>query len=139
MLWGSLIGFKSLSVFAVLGGGGCGCLVTRSCRALWDPTGCNPPWDSPGKNTGVGAISFSRGSSRPRDRTRVSCIAGRFFTTEPPGNARLAAGLTPGHHMRLLRKHSPAQRGSSAVSLAALPLAEPRPSCVSQCSALPLH
>ena len=26
------------------------------------------------------AISFSRGSSRPRDRTRVSCTAGRFFT-----------------------------------------------------------
>ena len=29
------------------------------------------------------AISFSRGSSRPRDRTRVSCIAGGFFTAEP--------------------------------------------------------
>ena len=26
------------------------------------------------------AISFSRGSSRPRNRTRVSCIVGRFFT-----------------------------------------------------------
>ena len=26
------------------------------------------------------AITFSRGSSRLRDRTRVSCIAGRFFT-----------------------------------------------------------
>ena len=26
------------------------------------------------------AISFSGGSSRPRDRTWVSCIAGRFFT-----------------------------------------------------------
>ena len=26
------------------------------------------------------AISFSRGSSRPRDQTWVSCIAGRFFT-----------------------------------------------------------
>ena len=25
-------------------------------------------------------MSFSRGSSRPRDRTQVSCIAGRFFT-----------------------------------------------------------
>ena len=29
------------------------------------------------------AISFSRGSSRPRDLTRVSCIAGSFFTAEP--------------------------------------------------------
>ena len=26
------------------------------------------------------AIPFSRGSSQPRDRTQVSCIAGRFFT-----------------------------------------------------------
>ena len=26
-------------------------------------------------------IPFSRGSSRPRDRTRVSYIAGRFFTS----------------------------------------------------------
>ena len=29
------------------------------------------------------AIPFSRGSSQPRDRTQVSHIAGRFFTTEP--------------------------------------------------------
>ena len=82
------------------------------------------PWDSPGKNTGVGchfllqcmkvkserevaqscqtlndpmdytvhgicqarilewvAFPFSRGSSQPRDRTQVSCIGGRFFTS----------------------------------------------------------
>ena len=31
------------------------------------------------------AIPFSMGSSRPRNRTCVSCLAGRFFTTEPPG------------------------------------------------------
>ena len=30
------------------------------------------------------AISFSRGSSWPRDWTQVSCLTGRFFTTEPP-------------------------------------------------------
>ena len=30
-------------------------------------------------------IPFSRGSSWPRDQTHVSCTAGRFFTTEPPG------------------------------------------------------
>ena len=30
------------------------------------------------------AIPFSRGSSRPRDGTQVSCIAGRFFTVRPP-------------------------------------------------------
>ena len=31
-------------------------------------------WDFPGRNTGVGCISFSRGSSWPRDQTHVSCI-----------------------------------------------------------------
>ena len=35
------------------------------------------------------AISFSRGSSPPRDQTSVSCmspaLAAGFFTTEPPG------------------------------------------------------
>ena len=31
------------------------------------------------------AISFSRRSSQPRDQTLVSCFAGWFFTTEPPG------------------------------------------------------
>ena len=30
-------------------------------------------------------ISFSRGSSQPRDWTSVSCIGGDFFTAEPPG------------------------------------------------------
>ena len=39
------------------------------------------PWDFPGKNIGVDCISFSRGSSRPRNRTHVCCIAGRFFIT----------------------------------------------------------
>ena len=29
-------------------------------------------------------ISFSRGSSRPRDQTCISCLIGGFFTTEPP-------------------------------------------------------
>ena len=31
------------------------------------------------------AMPSSRGFSQPRDQTQVSCIAGRFFTTEPPG------------------------------------------------------
>ena len=31
------------------------------------------------------AISFSRGSSRPRDQTWVSCIAGRHFTIRATG------------------------------------------------------
>ena len=31
------------------------------------------------------AIPFSRGSSRPRDQTHVSCLADGLFTTESPG------------------------------------------------------
>ena len=31
------------------------------------------------------AMPSSRESSQPRDWTRISCIAGRFFTTEPLG------------------------------------------------------
>ena len=38
------------------------------------------PWNSPGKNTGVGCHSFSRVSSQYRDWTQDSCIAGGFFT-----------------------------------------------------------
>ena len=37
------------------------------------------PWNSPGKNAGVFAISFPKGSSWPRNHTDVFCIAGRFF------------------------------------------------------------
>ena len=37
-------------------------------------------WNIPGKNTGVGSHFLSQESSRPRDWTQVSCIAGRFFT-----------------------------------------------------------
>ena len=38
------------------------------------------PRSFPGKNTAVGCHSFSMGSSWPRHWTRVSCIAGGFFT-----------------------------------------------------------
>ena len=34
------------------------------------------------------AFSFSRVSSQPRDRTQVSCIAGRFFTSWATGEAQ---------------------------------------------------
>ena len=39
------------------------------------------------------AISSYRGSFRPRDRTLVSCaswLAGRFFTSEPPGSLQMS-------------------------------------------------
>ena len=35
------------------------------------------------------AFPVVRGSSQPRDRTYISCIAGRFFTTEAAGKPHL--------------------------------------------------
>ena len=47
-------------------------LVAQSCLTCCNPMNCRLlcPWNSPGKNTGVG-ILFSRGSSWPRDQTLV--------------------------------------------------------------------
>ena len=61
-------------------------LVTQSCLTLRDPMDCSPSGssvrgDSPGKNTGVVAMPSSQGSSQARDRTQVSCVASRFFTS----------------------------------------------------------
>ena len=39
------------------------------------------------------AISFSRGSSGPRDQTRVFCIASCSFTSEPPGKFETISGF----------------------------------------------
>ena len=42
------------------------------------------------------AMSFSRGSSHPRDWTHISCvssIAGEFFTTEPLGKPMFGGDL----------------------------------------------
>ena len=49
----------------------------QSCPTLY----MYSPWKSLGQNTGVGSLSLLQGSSQPRDRTQVSCIAGRFFTS----------------------------------------------------------
>ena len=45
-------------------------LVAQSCLTL---------------NTRVGCHALLQGSSQPRDQTRISCVAGGFFTTEPLG------------------------------------------------------
>ena len=59
-------------------------------RLFCDPTDCSSPGSSVHKISQARilervAIPFSRGSSQTRDRTQVSCIAGRFFTSEKPG------------------------------------------------------
>ena len=38
-------------------------------------------------------IPFSRGSSRPRDQTLLSCTAGEFFTTEPREKSPITARM----------------------------------------------
>ena len=60
-------------------------LVIQSYLTLCDPMDCSPPGSSVHRILQARilewvAIPFSRGSSQPRDRTQVSCIAGRFFT-----------------------------------------------------------
>ena len=59
-------------------------LVAQSCLILCNPTDYSLPsllcpWNSPGKNTGVGSHSLLQGIFQPRDWTQVSCIVGRFF------------------------------------------------------------
>ena len=59
-------------------------LVAQSWLTLCDPMGYSPPGPSvrgilQARILQWVAISFSRGSSRPRDRTEDSCIAGRFL------------------------------------------------------------
>ena len=59
--------------------------VTQSCPTLCDPMDCSPPGSSVHGILQAGilesvAILFSRGSSLPRDQTRASCTADRFFT-----------------------------------------------------------
>ena len=70
------------------------CLVAQTCLTLCDHMDCSPLGSSVYGSLQARILKWvsmpsSRGSSQPRDRTRVSCITGRFFTTEPPGK--------PGH------------------------------------------
>ena len=58
---------------------------TQSYPTLWDPVDCSLPGSSvhgilQAEILEWVTISFSTGSSWPRDQTWVSCIAGRFFT-----------------------------------------------------------
>ena len=60
-------------------------VVAQLCPTLWDPMDCTLPGSSVHRIFQARilewvAISFSRGSFGPRDRTQVSRIASRFFT-----------------------------------------------------------
>ena len=69
-------------------------LVTQLCLPLCEPMNCSPPGSSAhgilqARILEWVAIPSSTGSSRPRDRTWVSCIAGRFFTFWATGKSIL--------------------------------------------------
>ena len=71
--------------------------VTQSCPTLCHPVDCRPPGSSvhgisQARVLEWAAISFSRGSSQPRDRTQVSFIPGRCFNPEPPGKPHMPWG-----------------------------------------------
>ena len=62
-------------------------LVPKLCLTLetpWTVARLLFPWMQARKLEWV-ATSFSRESSWPKNQTEVSCVAGGFFTTEPPG------------------------------------------------------
>ena len=68
-------------------------LVAQSCPTLCNPMDCSLPVSfvhgiSQARIVERVAISFSRGSSRPRDRTRLSCILGKRFTVWAPGKPK---------------------------------------------------
>ena len=55
--------------------------VTQSCPTLWDPKDYTVHGILQARILEWVALPFSRGSFQPRDRTQVSGIAGRFFTS----------------------------------------------------------
>ena len=65
------------------------CLVVSNCN----PMDCSLPGssvhgDSPARILEWVAKPSSMGSSQTRDQTQVSCTAGRFFMSEPPGKPK---------------------------------------------------
>ena len=69
------------------------CLVAQSCPTLCHPMDCSPLGCSihgilQARILEWVAISFSRGSSQPRDRIRVSRIAGDSLPSDPPRKPR---------------------------------------------------
>ena len=96
--------------------------VTQSCPTLCKSMDFSPPDSSvhgisQARILKWAAISFSRGSSWPRDQTRVSCITRRFFTTEPPGELGVSFTSLPKWTMQ--RNRGKQQNGKDSRSLQA--------------------
>ena len=112
--------------------------VCQSCQTLCDPMDCSPPGSSV---HGISqarilewvAISFSRGSSWPRDRSHVFALSGGFFTIEPPGKPL-------GSRACVVLVNTPLPCSEPDVSWAGCfpPLPTPGPAQLQQCP-LPFH
>ena len=77
---------------------GC-CLVTKSCPAFYSSMDYSPPGSfvheiSQARILEWITISFSRRFSQPRDQIHISCLAGGFFSTEPPGKPQFNVNST---------------------------------------------
>ena len=75
--------------------------IAQSCPTLWDTMNCSLPGSLvhgifQARVLEWVVISFSRGSSQPRDRTWVSHTAGRRFTIWAAGNILLNMGFPGG-------------------------------------------
>ena len=92
-------------------------LLIIMCPTLCAPLSCSPPGSSvhgifQARIPEWVAISSSREFSKPRDQIRascVSCIAGRFFTTEPPGKPKCFTCIS------LISSHNNPQRWDQKV------------------------
>ena len=72
----------------------CVCSVAKLCLTLCNPMGCNPPGSCvygifQAKILEWCTISFSRKLPDPETEPVSPALAGRFFTTEPPGKLLL--------------------------------------------------
>ena len=94
-LW-SLVSFLTLAtsnqtyhILSILYNSCCCCSVAKSCLTLLQPHGLYStrllcPWDSPGKNTGVGCHFFVQGIILTQGSNPcLPALAGEFFIAEP--------------------------------------------------------
>ena len=105
------------------------CVCLLSCFShvqLCSPVDCSPPGSSVhgilrARIQEWIARSFPKGSCPPRDRTQVSCAAGRFFATEPLENSPPdCVARQTGHHHHARLQHSYATMDMEGGHLCAL-------------------
>ena len=89
--------------------------ITQSYQILCNPMNRSPPGSSvhgllQARILEWVAMSSSRASSQPRDRTQVSCIAGGFFTIWPTREAHTVLSLTFKKSMQVIFQIYPEQK-----------------------------